>query len=259
MNSTYHRVIQDILSEPLAQVIVFDGYSGLGYKNPDKIRESMQQEMLTKLQEMKNIADVLGEELPPLYVVAGATADGIGCCYDVAEILQKDGWNIKKVGIVSEAALKQEDWGKALPDEQASRLEHLVVVDDPNSTWQVLNDKGQSYMVDIAFAANKPAIFSFYGGGGVANSELKELASRLENPQKNIQIVIRHGTGDFAPKEDKAAKKFAQIMEKSLSKGLAPEEAKAKAQLEINGTGSYVEGASAQPTLLKSNTLQMGL
>ena len=143
MNNAYTNLVASIKSEPIAEVIVFDGYSGLGYKNPDIVKETMYNEMKGKIGSMKAVSDALGIDSPPLYVVAGATADGIGMCYDVADRLKTEGFNIQTVGIVSSAATIEESWGKALPDEQAKRLNHLVVVDDPNNTWQVLNEKGQ--------------------------------------------------------------------------------------------------------------------
>lgn len=262
MNNAYTNLVASIKSEPIAEVIVFDGYSGLGYKNPDIVKETMYNEMKGKIGSMKAVSDALGVDSPPLYVVAGATADGIGMCYEVADRLKTEGFNIQTVGIVSSAATVEESWGKALPDEQAKRLNHLVVVDDPNNTWQVLNDKGQSLMVDIAFASGKPATFSFYGGGGVANSELKELDERLNSAQRNIEVVIRHGEGDFAPREDKAEKKYQQVMEKAVSKGSSPQEAAAKATVEINGTAAYQEGTFSKPIpqtpVQAGSTMSMG-
>lgn len=96
----------------------------------------------------------------------------------------------------------------------------------------------------------------------MANSELKELDERLNSAQRNIEVVIRHGEKDFAPKEDKAAKKYQQVMDKAISKGSSPEEAVAKAAMEINGTAAYQEGTFSKPvpqTPVQANsTMSMG-
>lgn len=238
----YKSVVSNIKSQSLAHVIVFNGYSNLGYANPDEVLAAQYQEMKTQAEQLRRLAVAMGLESAPLYVVAGAIADGIGMCYDAADKLKAEGFNIITVGIVSSAATVQKSWGKALPDAQAARLDHLIVVDDPGHTWKVLNEKGLSLMVDIAFAARE-STYSFYGGGDVANSELVELVNRLDQ-QSNVNVIVRHGEGAFAPHAEKADKKFKQVHGESIAKGMSDADATQQANLKINGTKPYQQGPS---------------
>lgn len=155
------NIIYSIKNESIAEVIVFDGYSGLGYKNPDIVKETMYNEMKSKIGSMKAVSDALGVDSPPLYVVAGATADGIGMCYDVADRLKMEGFNIQTVGIVSSAATVEESWGKALPDEQAKRLNHLVVVEDRTTPGRFSTKKAKALWSTSHLPAGSPQRFHF--------------------------------------------------------------------------------------------------
>ena len=128
MHTTYSEFITHLRTLTSASVIVFDGYSGLGYANPELVQGHMRQVMLKAMQAHEG----------PLYVVAGATVDGIGACYDVALELRQEGFPIETVGIVSEQATAEHDWGCALPASQIEKLDHLMLIADPEGTWQVL-------------------------------------------------------------------------------------------------------------------------
>jgi hypothetical protein len=234
-------------------VLVFDGYSGLGYKNVDAVSSKMAQEIGEAAME-----SLRQNPATTVWVVAGATADGIGECYDIAKkVSEATGASIKTVGIVSSEALKQESWGKALPDEQAAKLDRLIVADDPNGTWQVIGKDGKSMMVSEAFEAVKlgaHARFVFMGGGAVAKSELDEIATRLIKEAAPIDVEIMHGQGSFAPDEAKAAKKMAGLVAKGKTED--------KIVDEIDGTSAYPEGLqrhSVTPLALDQETLSSKL
>ena len=249
--TNYNALVDYIHAQPLHHVIVFDGYSGLGYAHPEKVFSAQYEEMKEKAQALNSLSEAIGLRAP-LFVVAGATADGIGMCYDVADKLKAEGFDIELVGIVSSAATIEESWGKALPDVQAKRMDHLLVVDDPKQTWLVLNERGESLMVQIALATQSASV-SFYGGGAVANSELVELSYALaNNSDASVNVTIRHGDGDFAPRADKAEKKYQQVLQKSLANGMPAGVAARQAALEINGTAAYQAGTSKCPQLVGS-------
>ena len=236
MHTTYSEFITHLRALSSASVIVFDGYSGLGYANPELVQGHMRQAMLKAMQAHEG----------PLYVVAGATADGIGSCYDVAIELRQEGFPIETVGIVSEQATVEHDWGCALPASQIEKLDHLMLIADPEGTWQVLNGQGQSLMVDIGLATPHPTHFCFYGGGAVAHSELVELEQRLM-PSVRVRVTIHHGVGDFSPIERKAQQKYAQRMEQMLGKGASLNDAQKAAARDVDGTHEFLEGLHSTP------------
>lgn len=251
--TSYANLLNNIENSAIANIMVFSGYSGLGYENIDKVSKFMYDQMKSNILNMKNAADCLAVD-PVLFVVAGATADGIGVCYDVAEKLIAEGFNVQTVGIVSSAATVEESWGKALPDEQADRLKHLVVVDMPPNDWNVIVD-GKSLTVDIGLATTKPSHFIFLGGGAVANNEIKELNERLLHEKHNVQVTIRHGVDDFAPKIAKAEKKFNDVLNKNIQKGLSEYDAKEVALTEVNGTKNFEAGQFTGNVPLKKTEL----
>lgn len=113
--------------------------------------------------------------------MSGATSDGIGACYEVAKKL-----GIKTYGIVSEEA-KQYGVDK--------NCDATFFAPDPNKTWQVLSEKGDSYMVEVA---KNNGVLIYYGGGDVAVAELKEAI------QKNINIEV---DSSFMPNPSNVKKK----------------------------------------------------
>ncbi len=134
------------------RVIVFGGFSGLGYENNDKLKGTINNRI-------KQDIEKYGKD--NVVVVAGATSDGIGACYEVAKEL-----GVSTYGIVSEA-------GKEYGSDK--HCDKTFYVPDPKGTWQVLNDQGSSYMVDVA--KNNGALV-YYGGGDVAVTEIKEAQER---------------------------------------------------------------------------------
>lgn len=213
-------------------IIVFDGYSGLGYENPEAVKAQMRSDIEQAAKE------VLGQTPPAtVWVVAGATADGIGMCYDVAsELRGQTGADIKNVGIVSEQAFKVESWGQALPPEQSAKLDRLIVAASPSGSWQVIDAEGRSMMVNEAFsgaAHGAHARVVFLGGGAVAKSELDEIATRMPK-EAPIQVEIHHGGGADAPNTDKAMKKATALLGEGKTAGRINDE--------LDGTRDYQEG-----------------
>lgn len=215
-------------------VLVFDGYSGLGYENQAAVAKRMEGQII-------NAAKGGG----PVHVVAGATDDGIGMCYGIAAALRATlGVRIRLIGIVSSEALVDGQWGRALSKKQEDALDALVVVDDPKGTWQVLDDSGRSLMVEIGLDAAKREAsvgFSFIGGGAVAKSELEQLSARLRDGAGGgaVSVSIVHGQGDFAPNKEKAAAKERAL----AAKGKTPLEIRA----EIDGVSFWKEGDGSVP------------
>lgn len=236
--TTYFEFIEHLRMLKSASILVFDGYSGLGYANLSLVKTCMRQEML----------DCLNAYPGTLYVVAGATADGIGACYDVALELRQEEYPIQTVGLVSQQAVVEHDWGCALPSHQIEKLDHLMLIADPQGTWQVLNEEGRSLMIDVGFATHHPVQFSFYGGGAVARSELLELEQRLlECPLDRVQVVIRHGVGDYSPIASKAQKKYDERMQQRLRQGKSLAQAQADAAIDVDGTTEFHEGTFQTP------------
>ncbi|EAN4380549.1 hypothetical protein DRE45_21375 [Salmonella enterica subsp. enterica] len=138
-------------------VMVFSGFSALGYENIELLKKTI------KL-ELKRAINVYGEDL--LCVVAGATSEGIGIVYDLAKEMK-----ISTLGIVSEQAKGHE----------SPNCDKVVYVPDPEKTWKVLDVTGNSYMVYVATQKDnisRTGEFIALGGGNVTLSELNE-AKRL--------------------------------------------------------------------------------
>ncbi|PXX54018.1 hypothetical protein SAMN05660489_05848 [Pseudomonas sp. LAMO17WK12:I10] len=131
-------------------VMVFSGFSALEYKSPELLNSKLNQ----ILDAAENKYGVNG-----LLVVAGATTDGIGAVYKIA---QERG--IATLGIVSERA----DNGAA---SISPHCQEVVFVPDPKGSWKVLDAAGASYMTHVA---RKDGVFHALGGGQVTLSELRE-------------------------------------------------------------------------------------
>lgn len=139
-------------------IMVFSGFSALGYKNIDLLKKTIGIEL-------KRAIHVYGKDL--LCVVAGATSDGIGIVYDLAKEMK-----ISTLGIVSEQAKGHE----------SPNCDKVVYVPDPDKTWKVLDVTGSSYMVYVATPKDnisRTGEFIALGGGHVTLSELNE-AKRLK-------------------------------------------------------------------------------
>lgn len=154
------------------KVLVLGGFSGLGYEKPTKLKNEIKKRLEEEIK-------ILGKD--NLVLVSGATTEGIGVCYEVAKKL-----GIKTYGIVSEEA-RQYGVDK--------NCEVTFFVPDPKKSWQVLSDKGDSYMVEIA---KNNGVLIYYGGGEVAVSELKEAKI------KDIPVEV---DTSFMPDPEKVKKK----------------------------------------------------
>lgn len=145
-------------------VMVFSGFSGLGYENPSKLKEEIKEE----------IARAVDRHGPArLCVAAGATKEGIGIAYEVA----KSNWpDIVTIGVVSAQARR---WGG-----ESEYCDHVIYVDDPKETWEVLDEKGKSYMAYLARnneSNSSTGEFLAFGGGKVTLRELTEVCESNEN------------------------------------------------------------------------------
>nr|CBA73834.1 conserved hypothetical protein [Arsenophonus nasoniae] len=156
-------------------VLVFSGFSAMGYKDTEKLHK-----YITK--EIKQHIDEHG--IHNLLIVAGATSDGIGCVYDIAKNL-----GVCTLGIVSQ---------QAPTNSLAKNCQSVIQIKDPDNSWKVLDDSGNSYMV---YAASKNGCFLAFGGGSVTLSELEEAVG------KGIKIKI---FSDFLPDPNKLDGKLAQ-------------------------------------------------
>lgn len=145
-------------------VLVFGGFSGMGYKDPEKLQVHIQKEI-------KRHIDQHG--VHNLLIVAGATPDGIGCVYDIAKNL-----GVNTLGIVSQ---------QASTNSLAKNCDNVIQIKDPDNSWKVPDDSGDSYVV---YAASKNGCFLAFGGGSVTSSELEE-ATRKEIETKVFPDPIK--------------------------------------------------------------------
>lgn len=157
------------------RVIVFGGFSGLGYEDEDALKMRIKDRIELDINKYgkENVA-----------VVAGATSDGIGVCYEIAKSL-----GVSTYGIVSEAGKK---YGS---DKYCDKT---VFIEDPNNTWQVLDSNGSSYMVDIA---KNNGTLVYFGGGDVAVSEIKEAVSK--NIDFEVSTVFEPNPAQVLKKKEK--------------------------------------------------------
>lgn len=159
-------------------VLVFSGFSGMGYEDTEKL-----QEYITK--EIKQKIDEHGSH--NLLIVAGATPDGIGCVYDIAKKL-----GVSTLGIVSQ---------QAATNSLAKNCDSVIQIKDPDNSWKVLDNSGDSYMV---YVASKYGCFFAFAGGSVTFSELNEAVDKgiktkifpdfLPDPIKLAEKLTRGGT-----------------------------------------------------------------
>ncbi|CAM3485614.1 MULTISPECIES: hypothetical protein [Yersinia] len=168
------------------QVLVFSGFSGMGYDDVEAFQTSLE----STLKEAS-----LNHGKHNVVVVAGATSVGIGAVYSLAKKLE-----IKTLGIVSEQAKGG--------GEIASSCDDVIYVPEKKGSWQVLYDidkaKGLtgSYMTYVASKASPASGGEFFafGGGDVTVSELKEA--------KKLGITTRVYP-DFQPNRDKVKERQA--------------------------------------------------
>jgi hypothetical protein len=142
---TFKELEEEIGSK---KVIVFGGFSGLGYKDQEKLLKDSKERIEKEI-------TLNGKD--NVVIVCGATSDGIGVIYKVAHDL-----GVATYGIVMEA-------GKEYGSDRY--CDKTLFVPNTNNSWKVLSPEGESYMVDIA---KKNGTLVYYGGGDVAVSEIKE-------------------------------------------------------------------------------------
>lgn len=127
-------------------IIVVGGYSGRGYGDPEAVRQEVR----------RLLESLVSEHGSNLLVVSGATAVGIGLVYEVAKDLE-----ISTLGVVSELATSEELSGFC---------DYVLFIEDPEGSWQVKSDDGDSYLVEAA----REGQMVYFGGGEVAAMEIEE-------------------------------------------------------------------------------------
>lgn len=172
-------------------VMVFSGFSELGYRDPEKLEETIR-EQLDKAIVCYGPANVC--------VAAGATSVGIGIAYALAAERGVD-----TIGVVSVLA-------KDKPEMVSEYCNKVIYVDDPGGSWRVVNARNESYMAYLARDMKdfgKTGEFLALGGGSVAMDELREAASL------GIRATIM---GEFEPDPRKAKER----LEKKPGENLTP-------------------------------------
>lgn len=152
---SYEQLL-DHARAPGRKVIVLGGYSGLGYENPQILKNHLRELMRQA-----------GDNV--MYVIGG-TEDGIGEAYRwIPEFREELGLKqIVSSGIVSRNAAK---YGVS------SFADYVHFVDTDVNIWDVLRD-GQSLMVDIADRTR--GLMVYFKGGAVSKAEIQEaLAKRV--------------------------------------------------------------------------------
>ncbi|CAK8738429.1 hypothetical protein SODG_002078 [Sodalis praecaptivus] len=158
-------------------VLVFCGFSGLGYNNEVALIETIRTTLTAAI-------NCHGSE--NICVAAGATHEGIGIIYELAK--EK---GIKTIGLVSEQAR-----GSAL---LSAACDECLFIPDPTASWDVRDPEGNSYMVYLATdnkGINKTGEFLVFGGGYITLNELKE----AEGLGLNITVYA-----EFEPCSQRAA------------------------------------------------------
>ena len=178
----YEDLVQEVKNK---FIVVFGGFSGLGYEEKDKLKEQMKEDL------QKYIAEHGKDNLA---VICGATPEGVGIIYEVAKSL-----DLKTYGIVSSAALEYSD------NPQSTFCDTVLFSKQPEGVWTVKNKQDQSLMVDIA-TQGKGGLLHYYNDGEVALDEIKEAKQRA------IPVKINF---DFKPNAANVAKR----VEKDLKNG----------------------------------------
>jgi hypothetical protein len=174
----------ETMADAANTVTVLGGYSGAGYDL----------ESLTKLEHrVREIVRTNGDE--SMYVI-GATPDGIGKSYDwIRDEADKNGFSqVVTAGIVSEAG---KEYGAA------ENCDNVNYVSDPEGTWQVNDENGDSLMIKIA--ADRPAksTVAYFGGGKVSLAELTQ-ASKAQG----LKVLVASNE-EFKPaKPEKLAEPY---------------------------------------------------
>ena len=134
------------------RVVVLAGFSGLGYKDIDALRQRITWTL---------DSEIAAHGAENLLIVVGATDTGIGVAYELAKHK-----GLTTAGIVSE-------W--AGENGTSAHCDHVVLVPDPERNGKVLAGDGRSYMVSVA---QNNGVYYAFGGGEVTLSELREARER---------------------------------------------------------------------------------
>lgn len=194
------------------RVIVFSGFSELDYADKTALH--------TKIEEiLKKEAQTAGG-FDRIVVVAGATDPGIGYVYEIAA---RSG--IKTLGIVSEEARGMKS---------APGCNSVIYIPDPESTWQVIDSSGNSYM---ALVARNNGVFYAFGGGRVTFSELEQAR----------QLGIETHAYEYEPDPQK----LAERKQKDLAKGI-----EVKSYTPVN---DWIRETTALQAAIASSTLPQHL
>lgn len=172
--------------------VIFAGYSGLGYANPDQV-------CAQAFKVLDEAMHAYGHDR--VAMVIGGTIEGIGMMYDKVKN-DPHYFSVRCIGIVSEVAQQECPASLAL-----GCSEHLIMVPDPNKTWEVSNNQGtHSYMPYPAQAGKGQ--FWVFGGGQVTAAEI-ECATRKG---VDVDVVDTRPDPDALAGQLRKGKTEAQLM-----------------------------------------------
>lgn len=141
--------------------VTYIGYSGLGYDDPEGVKETMKSQLEGFLRDHPD---------KQIVVVCGGTSVGIGAVYDVVAENPTLRENIKCIGIVSECASKQD-----LVQSTEEFKVGIVHVPDPKQSWQTkLSDGDQEHQAMIYPAQKFGGEIIAFGAGGIGYDEINE-------------------------------------------------------------------------------------
>ena len=137
--------------------IVFIGYSGLGYKDPKKLKNTIKTEI---------DRCILDNPDKQVVVVCGGTRAGIGIVYDLVAEAPSYRERIKCMGIVSECVSEHD---------LIQGDVKIILVPDPKKTWQTINFDGDTEYQYMLYPVHKYGgeVIAF-GGGGIGYKEINE-------------------------------------------------------------------------------------
>lgn len=161
-------------------VVVFGGYSGLGYDEPELLKKKMQEDL------NQYIANYGKDNLA---IVAGATSEGIGSIYSIASSM-----GLCTYGIVSNAALEYID------NPADKHCDFVLYIVQPKGVWTVKDETGKSLMVDIA-TRGLGGNLHYYNGGEISLEEVKEAM------REGVDFKVNY---TFKPNSEQVAKRVAK-------------------------------------------------
>lgn len=139
--------------------ITFIGYSGLGYKDQQKLKNTIKSE-----------------------IDSGGNRAGIGVVYDLVTENASYREKIKCMGIVSECAAESD-----LIQGDVKTIQ----VPDPENTWQTISFDGDTEYQYMLYPAHKYGgeVMAF-GGGGIGYKEVKEVKEAKEAKKIGVEIKL---------------------------------------------------------------------